>query len=268
MIEAKLERGRGRLATVLVQRGTLKVGQIVVAGRDWGRVRALIDDKGENVGEAGPSTPVEVLGFDSAPDAGDSCRRRKRGRAREITEYRARKIRDVRSAGAGARSSLEQMMKQAAKGGKAKELPAHHQGRRAGLGRSDSGRSKNSATDEVEVRIIHSGPSAASPNRTSPWPSAPGLSSSASTSAPTRRPQQAERDGIEIRYYNIIYESVDEVKAAMSGMLAPDAREQFLGMREIREVFNISKVGKVAGCMVTEGKVERGATCVCCATTW
>ncbi|ADP72395.1 translation initiation factor IF-2 [Rhodomicrobium vannielii ATCC 17100] len=260
VIEAKLERGRGPVGTVLVQRGTLKVGQIVVAGRAWGRVRALIDDKGANVVAAGPSTPVEVLGFDSAPDAGDQLAVvETEARARELTEHRQRKLRDVRSVGAGARSSLEQMMKQAAKGGK-KDFLLIIKGDVQGSVEAINSALEKLGTDEVEARIIHWGVGGITSSDVALAEASGAVIIAFNVRADAQAKQQAERDGIEIRYYNIIYDLVDDVKKAMSGLLAPITREEFLGNAEILEVFNISKVGKVAGCRVTEGKVERGAS--------
>ncbi len=258
VIEAKLERGRGPVGTVLVQRGTLKVGQLVVAGRAWGRVRALIDDKGENVVTAGPSTPVEVLGFDSAPDAGDQLAVvESEARARELTEHRVRKLRDVRSAGTGART-LEQMMKQAAKGGK-KEFLLIIKGDVQGSIEAINAALEKLGTEEVEARIIHWAVGGIASSDVALAEASGAVIIAFNVRADAQAKQQAERDGVEIRYYNIIYDLVDDVKKAMSGLLAPVVREEFLGNAEVLEVFNISKVGKVAGCRVTEGKVERGA---------
>jgi translation initiation factor IF-2 len=258
VIEAKLERGRGPVGTVLVQRGTLKVGQLIVAGRAWGRVRALIDDKGENVVNAGPSTPVEVLGFDSAPEAGDQLAVvDSEARARELTEHRVRKLRDVRAVGAGART-LEQMMKQAAKGGK-KEFLLIIKGDVQGSVEAINAALEKLGTDEVEARIIHWAVGGITSSDVALAEASGAVIIAFNVRADAQAKQQAERDGIEIRYYNIIYDLVDDVKKAMSGLLAPITREEFLGNAEILEVFNISKVGKVAGCRVTDGKVERGA---------
>ena len=258
VIEAKLERGRGPVGTVLVQRGTLKVGQLIVAGRAWGRVRALIDDKGENVVTAGPSTPVEVLGFDSAPEAGDQLAVvDSEARARELTEHRVRKLRDVRAVGAGART-LEQMMKQAAKGGK-KEFLLIIKGDVQGSVEAINAALEKLGTDEVEARIIHWAVGGITSSDVALAEASGAVIIAFNVRADAQAKQQAERDGIEIRYYNIIYDLVDDVKKAMSGLLAPITREEFLGNAEILEVFNISKVGKVAGCRVSDGKVERGA---------
>ncbi|HWJ20160.1 MAG TPA: translation initiation factor IF-2 [Geobacterales bacterium] len=258
VIEAKLERGRGPVGTVLVQRGTLKVGQLIVAGRAWGRVRALIDDKGENVVTAGPSTPVEVLGLDSAPEAGDQLAVvDNEARARELTEHRVRKLRDVRAVGAGART-LEQMMKQAAKGGK-KEFLLIIKGDVQGSVEAINAALEKLGTDEVEARIIHWGVGGITSSDVALAEASGAVIIAFNVRADAQAKQQAERDGVEIRYYAIIYDLVDDVKKAMSGLLSPVTREEFLGNAEILEVFNISKVGKVAGCRVTDGKVERGA---------
>jgi translation initiation factor IF-2 len=260
VIEAKLERGRGPVGTVLVQRGTLRVGQIVVAGRAWGRVRALIDDKGRNVVEAGPSVPVEVLGFDSAPEAGDQLAVvDTEARARELTEYRLRKLRDVRAVGVGARSSLEQQMSQAAKGGK-KEFLLIIKGDVQGSVEAIIAALEKLGNEEVGARIIHSAVGGIASSDVALAEASGSVIIAFNVRADAQAKQQAERDGIEIRYYNIIYDLVDDVKKAMSGLLPPVTREEFLGNAEILEVFNISKVGKVAGCRVTEGKVERGAS--------
>ena len=258
VIEAKLERGRGPVGTVLVQRGTLRVGQLIVAGRAWGRVRALIDDKGANVVTAGPSTPVEVLGFDSAPDAGDQLAVvENEARARELTEHRVRKLRDIRSAGTGART-LEQMMKQAGKDG-LKEFLLIIKGDVQGSVEAINSALEKLGTEEVAARIIHWGVGGITSSDVALAEASGAVIVAFNVRADVQAKQQAERDGVEIRYYNIIYDLVDDVKKAMSGLLAPVTREEFIGNASILEVFNISKVGKVAGCRVTDGKVERGA---------
>jgi translation initiation factor IF-2 len=259
VIEAKLERGRGPVGTVLVQRGTLRVGQIVVAGRAWGRVRALINDKGEHVAQAGPSVPVEILGFDSAPEAGDQFAVvESEARARELTEYRARKLRDVKAVGAGARSSLEQMMGQLGKAGK-KEFLLIVKGDVQGSVEAITTALEKLGNDEVSARVVHAGVGGITESDISLASTVNAAIIGFNVRANAQAKAAAERDGIEIRYYNIIYNLVDDVKAAMSGLLAPTLREEFLGNAEILEVFDISKVGKVAGCRVTDGRVERGA---------
>lgn len=259
VIEAKLERGRGPVATVLVQRGTLKVGQIVVAGRAWGKVRALIDDKGENTAETGPSQPVEILGLDSAPDAGDQFAVvENEARAREITDYRQRKLREVQAAGAGSRGSLEQMMSQLGQAG-VKEFPLIIKGDVQGSVEAITAALDKLGTEEVEARVIHAGVGGVTESDVTLAAASDAAIVGFNVRANTQARQAARQEGIEIRYYNVIYDLVDDIKAAMSGLLEPTLRETFLGNAEILEVFNITKVGKVAGCRVTEGKVERGA---------
>ncbi|MEL6373331.1 MAG: translation initiation factor IF-2 [Pseudomonadota bacterium] len=258
VIEAKLERGRGPVGTVLVQRGTLAVGDIVVAGSSWGKVRALIDDHGKHTVKAGPSVPVEVLGFDSAPAAGDQLNVvESEARAREITEYRQRKLRDTLGS-AGATRSLEQMMQSLKDDGK-KEFTLLVKADVQGSAEAIAGALAKLGTDEVEARIIHSGVGGITESDISLANASNAIIVGFNVRANQQAKAAAEQDGIEIRYYNIIYDLVDDVKAAMSGLLAPTIKENFIGYAEILEVFNITKVGKVAGCRVTEGRVERGA---------
>jgi translation initiation factor IF-2 len=260
VIEAKLERGRGPVGTVLIERGTLRVGQIVVAGRAWGRVRALINDKGAHVVDAGPAVPVEVLGFNSAPEAGDQFAVvESEARAREITEYRVRKVRDLKAIGAGPRGSLEQMMSQLGRAGK-KEFPLIIKGDVQGSVEAITAALDKLGTEEVAARIIHAGVGGITESDISLASTAGAAIVGFNVRANSQARVTAEQEGIEIRYYNVIYNLVDDIKSAMSGLLAPAYREDFLGNAEILEVFNISKVGKVAGCRVTEGRVERGAS--------
>jgi translation initiation factor IF-2 len=258
IIEAKLERGRGPVGTVLVQRGALHVGDIIVAGSAWGRVRALIDDRGEPVSEAGPSVPVEILGFDSAPEAGDPFAVvENEGRAREITDYRARKRRQTLGS-AGTARTLEQMMTQLKEAGR-KEFPLVIKGDVQGSVEAIMGALRKLGTDEVEARIIHSGVGGITESDVALANTSKAVVIGFNVRANVQAKALADQSGVEIRYYNIIYDLVDDVKGAMSGLLAPTIREVFLGNARILEVFNISKVGKVAGCRVSEGKVERGA---------
>jgi translation initiation factor IF-2 len=258
VVEAKLERGRGPVGTVLVQRGTLSVGDIVVAGSAWGRVRALIDDLGQNVAKAGPSVPVEVLGFDSAPEAGDQFAVvENEARAREITDYRMRKRREALGSAAAPRT-LEQMMQSLKEAGR-KEFPLLVKGDVQGSVEAIAGALKKLGTDEVEARIVHSGVGGITESDISLANASKAVVVGFNVRANVQAKSAADRDGVEIRYYNIIYDLVDDVKAAMSGLLAPTIREIYLGNAEVRQVFNISKIGKVAGCLVTDGKVERGA---------
>jgi translation initiation factor IF-2 len=260
VVEAELDRGRGPVATVLVQRGTLRQGDIVVAGSEWGRVRALINDRGEQVPEAGPSTPVEVLGFQGTPEAGDRVAVvDSEARAREIAEYRQRLRREKAVAkAAGARGSLESMMNQLQAEGR-KEFMLLVKGDVQGSVEAIAGALDKLGTDEVAARVIHSGVGGITESDVSLAAASQAAIVGFNVRANKQARDAAEREGVEIRYYNVIYDLVDDVKAAMSGMLSPERRETFLGNAEILEVFNITKVGKVAGCRVTEGKVERGA---------
>ena len=258
VIEAKLERGRGPVGTVLVQRGTLRVGDIIVAGSAWGRVRALIDDRAEPVTAAGPSVPVEILGFDSAPEAGDPFAVvESEARAREITDYRMRKRRQTLGS-AGTARTLEQMMQQLKEAGR-KEFPLLVKGDVQGSVEAIAGALRKIGNDEVEARIIHSGVGGVTESDIALANASKAVVIGFNVRANAQAKMLADQSGVEIRYYNIIYDLVDDVKGAMSGLLAPTLREIFLGNAQILEVFNISKVGKVAGCRVTEGKVERGA---------
>ncbi len=260
VIEAQLDRGRGAVATVLVQKGTLKPGQIIVAGDQWGRVRALVTDKGEQVKEAGPAMPVEVLGLSATPAAGDRFAVvENESRAREISEYRQRLTRDKAAARqSGQRGSLEQMMSKLQNTGY-KEFPLLIKGDVQGSIEAIIGALDKLGTDEVRARIVHSGAGGITESDISLAESSDAAIIGFNVRANVQARQAAERAGIEIRYYNIIYDLVDDVKAAMSGLLSPERRETFLGNAQILEVFNITKTGKVAGCRVTDGKVERGA---------
>jgi len=260
VIEAKLDRGRGPVATVLVQRGTLRVGDIIVAGAEMGRVRALISDQGETVDEAGPAVPVEVLGFNGPPEAGDRLAVvENEARARQITSYRAHQKRENAAANiSGMRGSLEQMMSQLKTAGR-KEFPLVVKADVQGSLEAILGSLEKLGTDEVAARILHAGVGGISESDVT---LAEGFNAAIigfSVRANKEAAAAAKRNGIEIRYYNIIYDLVDDVKKAMSGLLAPTLRETMLGNAQILEIFNISKVGKVAGCRVTDGTVERGA---------
>ncbi|MDJ0930867.1 translation initiation factor IF-2 [Breoghania sp.] len=260
IIEAQLDKGRGPVATVLVQKGTLHVGDILVAGSEWARVRAMLDENGNQVQAALPSKPVEVLGFQGTPEAGDLVAVvENESRAREIVDYRQRQKREKASITAvGTRGSLEQMMNRLQETGK-KEFALVIKADVQGSSEAIVGALEQLGTDEVAARVLHAGVGgtteadvtlAAASN-------APIIGFNVRANKQARK--AAEREGIEIRYYNVIYDLVDDVKAAMSGLLSPERRETFLGNAEVLQVFNISKVGKVAGCLVTEGIVERGA---------
>ncbi len=260
VIEAKLDRGRGPVATVLVQRGTLRPGDIVVAGAEWGRVRALVSDTGAPVNSAGPSTPVEVLGFSGTPDAGDRLAVvDSESRAREVTAYRARQKRERTAAReSGMRGSLEQMMAQVKTTGR-KDFPLVIKADVQGSNEAIAGALDKLGTDEVAARMLHSGVGGITESDVRLAETSNAAIIGFNVRANKEAREAAERAGIEIRYYNIIYNLVDDVKQAMSGLLAPSIRETLLGNAQILEIFKVSKVGNIAGCRVTDGTVERGA---------
>ena len=258
IIEAKLERGRGSVATVLVQRGTLKVGDIFVAGGEWGRVRALVNERDEQVEQAGPATPVEVLGLNGTPLAGDDFTvMENESRAREIAEYRKHSRRETEIASTG-RGTLEEMMSRI-KEGEVSEFPVVVKSDVHGSMEAIVNSLNKLSTEEVKARVLHSGVGGINESDVTLANATGAMIIAFNVRANPQARQMARRDGVDIRYYSIIYNVVDDVKAAMSGLLAPKQQENFLGYAEIREVFSNSKVGKVAGCMVTEGLVKRGA---------
>jgi translation initiation factor IF-2 len=260
VIEAKLDRGRGPVATVLIQRGTLHVGDIVVAGAEWGRVRALVSDTGDTIELAGPSVPVEVLGFSGTPEAGDRLAVvESEARAREVSDYRAREKREKSAARAtGMRGSLEQMMSQLKTSGR-KEFPLVIKGDVQGSVEAIVGALDKLGTPEVMARLLFAGVGGITESDVTLAEASGAAIIGFNVRAHKEARELAERTGTEIRYYNIIYNLVDDVKKAMSGLLAPTLRETMLGNALVLEVFNVSKVGKVAGCRVTDGNVERGA---------
>jgi translation initiation factor IF-2 len=260
VIEAKLDRGRGPVATVLVQRGTLRGGDIVVAGAEWGRVRALVSDTGVPVDSAGPSTPVEVLGFSGTPEAGDRLAVvDSEARAREVTNYRARQKRDkVAARATGMRGSLEQMMSQLKTAGR-REFPLVVKADVQGSLEAIAGALDKLGTSEVVARLLHASVGGITESDVTLAEASGAAIIGFNVRAHKEAREAAEGAGVEIRYYNIIYDLVDDVKKAMSGLLAPTIRESTLGSATILEIFKVSKVGNVAGCRVTEGVVERGA---------
>jgi translation initiation factor IF-2 len=260
VIEARLDRGRGPVATVLVQRGTLRPGDIVVAGSEWGRVRALVSDTGHAVVAAGPSMPVEVLGFNGTPEAGDRLATvDSESRARQIADYRARQKREILAARqTGMRGSLEQMMSQLKASGR-KEFPIVVKGDVQGSIEAIVGALEKLSTDEVAVRVIFSGVGGITESDATLAQASGAVVIGFNVRAHKEAREVAEQAGVEIRYYNIIYDLVDDVRKAMSGLLAPTLRETLLGNAVILEIFKVSKVGNVAGCRVTDGVVERGA---------
>jgi translation initiation factor IF-2 len=260
VIEARLDRGRGPVATVLVQRGTLKPGDIVVAGSEWGRVRALASDTGHSVVAAGPSMPVEVLGFNGTPEAGDRLAVvDSEARAREITDYRQRQKREKLAARqTGMRGSLEQMMNQLKTAGR-KEFPLVIKADVQGSIEAIVGALEKLSTDEVAARVIFAGAGGITESDITLAEASDAAVIGFNVRAHKEAREAAEQAGIETRYYDIIYNLVDDVKKAMSGLLAPTLRETMLGNAVILEIFRVSKVGNVAGCRVTDGTVERGA---------
>ena len=258
VVEAKLEQGRGSVATVLVQRGTLKVGDIFVTGSESGRVRALLNDRGEKVKEAGPSTPVEVLGLAGTPLAGDDfVVVENEAKARDIASFRKDKARDEGAAASG-RVSLEQLISKISEG-ETKHLPVVIKSDVQGSVEAIVGALEKLGNEEVAVQVLHTGVGGINESDITLARASGAMVIGFNVRANPQARDLARAEDVEIRYYSIIYNVVDEIKAALSGMLAPSREEKFLGYAEIREIFNITKVGKVAGCMVTEGQVKRGA---------
>ncbi|MEM1429763.1 MAG: translation initiation factor IF-2 [Pseudomonadota bacterium] len=259
VIEAQLDVGRGPVATVLVQKGTLKRGDIFVVGEQWGKVRALINDKGDRVNEAGPSVPVEVLGLNGTPEAGDVLNVvETEAQAREIAEYREEKSKEKRAA-AGAATSLEQLLANAKANENVKELPVLVKADVQGSAEAIAQALEKVGNEEVRVRLLHSGVGAITESDVglAEASGAPVIGFNVRANAPARN--AANQKGVEIRYYSVIYDLVDDVKAAASGLLSAEVRENFIGYAEIKEVFKVSNVGKVAGCLVTEGVARRSA---------
>lgn len=258
IVEAKMEKGRGSVATVLVQRGTLRQGDIFVAGKDWGRVRALMDERGRRVEEATPSVPVEVLGFQSTPAAGDDfIVVANEDKAREIANYRQRKEREALQV-KSARSAVEQMFDKI-KAGEVKELPVVVKADVQGSVEAITATLNKIANDKVRVHVLHAAVGGINESDVTLAKASNALIIGFNVRANTQARDLAKRDGIEIRYHSIIYNVADDIRTALEGMLAPELKEKIIGYATIREVFSISKVGKVAGCMVTEGIVRRGA---------
>ena len=259
VIEAQLDVGRGPVATVLVQKGTLKQGDIFVVGEQWGRVRALIDDKGDRIKTAGPSVPVEVLGLNGTPEAGDVLNVvDTEAQAREIAEYRANAAKDKRAA-AGAATTLEQLMTKAKQDENLSELPILVKADVQGSAEAIVQAMEKIGNDEVRVRVLHSGVGAITESDIglAEASGAPVMGFNVRANASARN--SANQKGVEIRYYSVIYDLVDDVKAAASGLLSAEIRENFIGYSKIKEVFKVSGVGKVAGCLVTEGVARRSA---------
>jgi len=260
VIESRLDRGRGPVGTILVQRGTLRQGDIVVAGAEWGRVRAMLDDKGKQIAEAGPSSPVEILGLSGAPTAGEPfVVVESEARAREITEFRERRQRD-KTAGiqAGARGTLDQMLARI-QAGVQKEVAVLIKADVQGSAEAIQATVLKLEHEEVKVRVLLSGVGQITESDIQLAKASNAVIIAFNVRATSQAREMAQRDGVDIRYFSIIYEVSDDIEKLVRGKVAPKAREKFLGYAEVRQVFNITKTGKVAGCMITEGLVKRGA---------
>ncbi|MCC7284479.1 MAG: translation initiation factor IF-2 [Acetobacteraceae bacterium] len=259
VIESKLDRGRGPVATVLVQKGTLDQGDIVVAGTEWGRVRAMLDDRGNALKEAAPAMPVEILGLSGVPGAGEPfVAVENEARAREISDFRQRKAREKAALASASRGTVQEMLA-AIQAGAQKEVAvvvkADVQGSAEALGVTLAKISR----DEVKVRVLHSAVGQITESDIQLAKASGAIIVAFNVRATAQARELAAREGVDIRYYSIIYEVADDIEQLVRGKLSPIQREKFLGYAEIREVFDITKVGKVAGCRVTEGVVKRGA---------
>jgi translation initiation factor IF-2 len=257
IIESKLEKGRGSVATVLVQKGTLKVSDIFVSGAEWGKVKALVDDKGNNIKEAKPSMPVEVLGFDSNPLAGDDfVVVESEAIARKIAEYRFSKLQKQKNK--VVKSNVEEMFEQINQG-KATSLPIIIKADVQGSAEAIENSVIKLSTSEVEVTVVHKGVGAITESDVALANSSKGFIIGFNVRALPHARDAAKRDGVDMKYYSIIYELIDDVKNLLSGLLKPDISEKITGNVEIREVFNISKIGNIAGCMVKDGLISRNS---------
>ena len=258
VIEAKMEKGRGSVATVLVQKGTLHIGDIVIAGKEWGRVRAMFNEMGKKMNEAGPAAPVEVLGLQGTPAAGDDfIVVADENQAKEVTGYRIRKERDAKLV-KSAKSAMEQMLDKI-KSGEVKHLPVIIKADVQGAIEAIEGTITKLSNDEVSVQILHSAVGPISDSDVTLAKASNAFIIGFNVRAIPHARDMARQDGVDIRYYSIIYDVADDIKKALEGMLSPELKEKILGYAEIRNVFNITGVGKVAGCMITEGMVKRGA---------
>ena len=259
VIEAKLDVGRGPIATVLIQKGTLNQGDIFVVGEQWGRVRALINDQNDRVKQAGPSVPVEVLGLNGTPEAGDVLNVvSTEAQAREIADYRAQVSKDKKSA-LGSGTSLEQLLANAKADQNLKELPILVKSDVQGSAEAIVQAMEKIGNEEVKVRVLHSGVGAITESDVTlaEASKAPIMGFNVRANAPAR--QSANQKGVELRYYSVIYDLVDDIKSAASGLLSAEVRENFIGYAKILEVFKVTGVGKVAGCQITEGLARRSS---------
>ena len=258
VIEAKMEKGRGTVVTALVQKGTLHIGNICIAGQEWGHIRAMFNEHGQKMQEAGPATPVEILGLNGTPSAGDDfIVVADETKAKEITGYRIRKERDAKLV-KSAKSAMEQMLDKI-KSGEVKHLPIIIKADVQGSIEAIEGAVSKLSNDEVSVQILHSAVGAISESDVTLAKASHALIIGFNVRANMQAREMARRDEIEIKYYSIIYDVLDDIKKGLEGMLSPELKEKLLGYAEIREVYNITGVGKVGGCMVTEGLVKRGA---------
>jgi len=259
VIESKIEKGRGAVATVLIKRGTLKRGDIIVGGQYWGKVKAMTDERGGKLKESTPSMPVEVMGFNGAPAPGEPFAVvETEQKAREITDYREREIKKAQNVAPSAMASMEAMMAKLSDKSVSEMVVVVKAGVQGSVQAIKSA-VESAGNDEVKCRVVHSGVGQISESDVQL-----ALASNAPILAFNVRPnrqakEMAEREGVEIRYYSIIYALIDDIKGALSGMLAPERRETFIGYAEILQVFDISKLGNIAGCKITEGRVERGS---------
>ena len=260
MIESRLDRGRGPVATVLVQKGTLNQGDIVVAGSEWGRVRAMQDDKGQPIKSAGPSSPVEILGLSGVASAGEPfVVVENDSRAREITEFRGRRHRDnTAGVNIAARGTLDQMLARI-QAGEQKEVAVVIKADAQGSAEAIQATVLKLAHEEVRVRVLLSGVGQITESDIQLAVASKAMVVAFNVRATSQAREMAQRDGVDIRYYSIIYDVSDDIEKLVKGKIAPKARENFLGYAQVRQIFNITKVGKVAGCMITEGVVKRGA---------
>lgn len=256
VVEAKMEKGKGSVATVLIQRGTLKVGDIFVSGSEWGRVRALVNDQGKLVKSALPSAPVEVLGFNGTPHAGDDfIVVEEEARAKEVADFRARKTRDATAA--GSISTMEQMFAKA-QAGLSEDLPVVIKGDVQGSVEALTSTLEKIKTDEAQVKVIHGAVGPINESDVTLAVASKAVIIGFNVRANSQAREIAKRDNVDVRYYSIIYNVADDIKGVFSGRLSPKYRENFLGYADIKEVFAVSKVGKVAGCIVTEGTIKKG----------
>jgi translation initiation factor IF-2 len=259
VIEARLDRNRGPMATVLVQEGTMRVGDIVVAGRTFGKVRAMLDDTGQNIEEAGPSTPVEVLGLDGVPDAGDQVNAAEDDKvAKQVVEHRRQQFRK-RELASTARVSLENLMERISEGVDQKELKVVLKADVQGSAEALKAALVKLSTEKVKVNVIAAAVGGITESDVNLAKAGGAIIVGFHVRPAGKSSKLAEQEGVEIRLYDIIYDALDEVKAAMAGLLAPIKREVAMGKLNVRETFSIPKIGTVAGCMVTEGKINRKA---------